>query len=316
MTNFWGSIGQQIVDASTGWQHIQMMSQLRNALIVGGIEDPDRYLGQQGFQDQIDALGRMGADYWADGMKAIVSQIAQQAHPSGSGSGFSGGGSSGGGGASNEQLAQGFESQIRELAGQMGLDPNDPQWGDLASQAVGNKWTIETLRHMVANNVNMDTATHAGSIHDTFDKTKAAAADYMVRTNNEEMLGWAKQVASGDLNEQSILGQIKDRAKQQYSWLSNTIDSGTTLKQYFQPHVQEIAKLLEVAPDQVDLLNDSRFANVLHKAATADDPIDRSMTVGETAAMTRGLDAWKSTSNAKDSAATGITTLAKTLGAM
>ena len=221
----------------------------------------------------------------------------------------------GGGGLSNQQKAAQFLAEIKNIAGILGLGES-PDWADLANQAVSNGWSVEILRDMVADHITMDTSKAPGMVHNIFAQTKAAASDYFLNVSDEQMLSWAKQIAKGDLETNAIMPMLQQAAKNQYSWLANTIDSGVTLKDYFKPHREEIANLLEVSPDSIDFLNDNRWRNVLRRVPTQDDPLERSMTISETSAYVRGLDDWKKTQNAKTEAASAVTALGKMMGVM
>jgi hypothetical protein len=165
------------------------------------------------------------------------------------------GGAAGAGGLSNSQKAEQFLAEIKNIAGILGVGESG-DWAELANNAVSNGWSVEILRDMVADHITMDTANAPGLVHNLFAQTKSTASDYFLNVSDEQMLAWAKQVAKGDMEANAIPPMLQDAAKKQYGWLANTIDSGVTLKDYFKPHREEIANLLEVSPDSIDFLND------------------------------------------------------------
>jgi hypothetical protein len=219
--------------------------------------------------------------------------------------------SNGGSGYNVAQATEQFKAVIGDYAGQMGLEGN---YDDLAATAAANHWSPDMLRDALAAHIDMKTAERPGIVHDSIDKIRGAASDYLVTYSDEELLGFAKKIAANDMNIESALGSVRDRAKQQYSWLSNTIDNGTTLKQYFQPHREQIAKLLELGgADNVDLM-DNRWRDIVHKAPTDKDPVDRSLTVAETERYVRQMSEWRNTNNAKASFAAGAVALGRVMG--
>jgi hypothetical protein len=222
--------------------------------------------------------------------------------------------SSSGSGSSGYNVAQAteqFKAVIQNYQGQMGLEGN---FDDLAATAAANHWSPDMLRDALAAHIDIHTTERPGIVHDAIDKIRAAASEYFVTYNDDELLGFAKKIAAEDMNIESALGDVRDRAKQQYSWLANTIDSGTTLKQYFQPHRETIAKLLELGNgDNVDLMN-SKWRDIVHKAPTDKDPVDRSLTVAETERYVRQMNEWRNTNNAKASFSAGAVALGRVMG--
>lgn len=249
--------------------------------------------------------GGPGAPSWTDIQFAVLMRSGMLS-PSNQN-----GGGGGGGGISKAQLAGQFRAEIQNLAAQMGLQGD---FGHLADQAAANGWSIEMLRDMLADNITMETASRAGLVKTIVDKTRATGADYFLSISDEQALGYAKRVARNELDEEAIVSDLRDQAKQRYFWLAPQIDAGSTMKQIFQPHRETIAKLLEVAPDTVDFINDGRFKPIVE--ATALDGTKYSLTVGDTEKHVRGLEDWKHTNNAKSQAANAVTALARTFGSM
>jgi hypothetical protein len=192
----------------------------------------------------------------------------------------------------------------------------DQDWNAIGWQAANNNWDVEKIRDVLADQITADTARNPGYVNDMISKTRGYAADYFVRVSEEEALQFAKQVASGELDVDSIKGEMARRAKSQYSWLSNAIDSGATLKEYFDPHRKTIADMMEISPDKVDFLNDPQWANVINRPPDADDQTRREMTLSEVQTFVRSKDQWSTTQNARSTAANGAVAIAKALGAL
>jgi hypothetical protein len=241
----------------------------------------------------------------AETRMANVSWAIQQAGASRSSSG------SGGSGYNVAQATEQFKAVIGDYQGQMGLEGN---YDDLAATAAANHWSPDMLRDALAAHITMQTAERPGIVHDAIDKIRGAASEYLVSYNDDELLDYAKRIAANDLNVESAVGDVRDRAKQQYSWLSNTIDSGTTLKQYFQPHREAIAKLLELGSGENVNLMDTKWRDIVHKMPSEKDPIDRSLTVAETERYVRQMNEWRSTNNAKAAFSGGAVALGRVMG--
>jgi hypothetical protein len=223
-------------------------------------------------------------------------------------------GGPGSGGPSTAQRAANITAEIRNIARMFGLPDQD--FNALGWQAANNNWDIEQIRDLLADQITYETTKNPGYVNDIMSKTRSYASDYMVRVSDEEALSFAKQVASGDLDPESIKTEMGRRAKAQYSYLSHVIDGGGTLKEYFDPHRKTIAQLMEVAPDKIDFLNDPQWSNVINRPPDSNDTTRREMTLSETEAFVRSKDQWSTTQNARSTAANGAAAIAKALGAL
>lgn len=203
----------------------------------------------------------------------------------------------------------GFHSELNNYAGQLGLGGD---WGSLAQQAIDNNWDLEHVKDLIAANITMETANRAGMVQQVFGRTREAAKQYYFDVDNETMLSFARQIAAGELGVDAIDAWARDVAKQRYGHLADVIDSGITLRDYFSQHRQEIGKLLEIAPDQVDLQNDQRFSDVMTKVQ--DDGTVRAMTITEAGMRARSLDDWKRTNNASQTVSSVIMEVGRTMG--
>lgn len=236
--------------------------------------------------------------------RSLVEQTIKRGRSSGPGSG----------GPTTAQRAANIAAEVKNIAKLFGLPDQD--WNAIGWQAANNNWDVEKIRDVLADQITADTARNPGYVNDMISKTRGYAADYFVRVSEEEALQFAKQVASGELDVDSIKGEMTRRAKSQYSWLSNAIDSGATLKEYFDPHRKTIADMMEISPDKVDFLNDPQWANVINRPPDADDQTRREMTLSEVQTFVRSKDQWSTTQNARSTAANGAVAIAKALGAL
>jgi hypothetical protein len=223
-------------------------------------------------------------------------------------------GGPGSSGPTTAQRASNIAAEIKNIAKMFGLPDQD--WNAIAWQAANNNWDVEKIRDVLADQITADTAKNPGYVNDMISKTRSYAADYMVRVSDEEALQFAKQVASGELDPDSIKAEMGRRAKAQYSYLGHVIDAGGTLKEYFDPHRKTIAQLMEVAPDKIDFLNDPQWSNVINRPPDSNDTTRREMTLSETEAFVRSKEQWSTTQNARSTAANGAAAIAKALGAL
>lgn len=240
----------------------------------------------------------------ADQMKAEEILTKKQQRPS------SGGGNSG---PTTAQTAAGIKAELENLAGLFGVSPQD--WSEVSMQAAQNNWNAAMIRDAVANAITLESSKRAGLVKNVITKSRDVAANYFVQVGDEEALGWAKQIARGEMEEESIVAGLRDRAKAQYYWLAPAIDQGITLKEYFEPHRQTIAKLMEVSEDSIDFMNNTKWNKVVRYMPPEQEGV-REMNLGEVERYVREQEEWKATSNAKQSANGAVAAIGRIFGAV
>lgn len=220
---------------------------------------------------------------------------------------------SGPSGPSIAQNAAGIKAELENLAGLFGVTPQD--WSDLAWEAASNNWNAAMIRDAVANQISIESIKNAGLVKNVITKSRDVAANYFVQVGDEEALGWAKQIARGEMEEESIVAGLRDRAKAQYYWLAPAIDSGVTLKEYFQPHREMVAKLMEVSSDSIDLANNPKWNSIV-RYTPPDQQGVREMNLSEVERYVRGQEEWKKTNNAKSTANNAVASIGRIFGAL
>lgn len=225
----------------------------------------------------------------------------------------SSGAGSGSSGPSKAQTAASIEAEIRNIAGVLGINNRD--WNSLAWEATNNNWNAAMIRDRLADMLDISMVNTAGIVQQTKARTTELARKYFVNVTDQEALDWAKRLASEEIDDNQITVSIRDRAKAQYYWLADVIDSGVTLDEHFQSHKALVSQLLEVAPDSVNFMGDEKFNKIL-SYKDPESNSQRSMNLFETAKYIRGLDEWKQTSNAAGTAADAAVAVARAMGAM
>lgn len=238
-----------------------------------------------------------------DAQKFIDSLMQVDDTPSGPGSS----------GPTTAQNAAGIKAELENLAGLFGLAEQD--WSDLSWEAASNNWNAAMIRDAIADRIDLESANRAGLVKNVITKSRDVAANYLVQVGDEEALGWAKRIARGEMEEESIVASLRDRAKAQYYWLAPAIDSGVTLKEYFQPHKEMIAKMMEVSTDSVDLMNNPKWNNVVRYMPPDQEGV-REMNLSEVQQYVRQQEEWKATSNAKSTAADAVVSIGRIFGAL
>lgn len=139
-----------------------------------------------------------------------------------------------------------------------------------------------------------------GSVQTNMARVKAGASAYLLNVSDQTAFDYAKQIAGGEATAEDINAMFAVQASRMRPWLADVINSGVTLQQYFDPYKQDISKLLEISPDQVDLQN-PKWSQVIDYVDKTGN--HRSMTRTEASQYVRGLSEWDHTSQALDQSA-------------
>lgn len=204
------------------------------------------------------------------------------------------------------------QATLWDIAANMGVSGVDI--GELSRNAVRFGWTDDQVRDQLSSYINASALSGQNMVRTLADQARDLGAQYFVKTDDEQALNFGRRIAAGEMKAEDMQAYYRDRAKELYSHLGSVIDQGVTLKQYFAPHKAEIAKLLEVSEDSIDLMNDPKWGEVLRRQN--DDGTMRAATLTEVADMARKDEKWRNTQNAQDGAAGMAMTLAKTFGAI
>ena len=216
--------------------------------------------------------------------------------------------------ASAERKRQERLAEMRDLSNQIGLRLGDDWLRNMGEDSLRFGWGEAEMRDMLATHINIFTAWNEGQVKTLFNRSKDLGGEYFVKANDDQHLKFAVDVVKGDYTEEDMVGWYRDQAKSKYAHLSKVLDQGVTMKQYFDPHRQQISELLEVSGEQVDFMNDDRWRQVVTKHN--EDGTARAMTLGEVADYTRSLADWRKTKNARASAAQMGKYLMETFGAI
>lgn len=139
-----------------------------------------------------------------------------------------------------------------------------------------------------------------GTMGASMTEIKGRADDYGLPMSEQAAFDWSKQIAAGLGTNEGVEAYLREQAKQRYSWLAADLDRGATVKQLFDPILQEASRLLEISPADISL-NDPRFQAIIDH--TDEQGVRRSMTGAEAANYIRSTEDWQKTTNARRDAA-------------
>lgn len=191
---------------------------------------------------------------------------------------------------------------IAMQASKFGLKFSTKRLSDLAVKALRFGWNPQEIQLAIAAEMRYNPkAAYGGGVGQMMNQVKAAAANYLVPITKKQAWEWARRMVSGVGTMEAVEAQMNKLAKTRFPHLAKLIDQGIVPAQYFAPHQQAIASLLEISPESVNLM-DTRWNPVMAFRSDAKSPL-RTMTLTEASRFARMQPEWKKTNNAYQSVA-------------
>lgn len=151
-----------------------------------------------------------------------------------------------------------------------------------------------------------------GTMGTSMDSFQQRAAEYMVPLSDKTAFEWAKKVAMGEIDPAYAEEYLQKQAKARFAHLADDIDRGFTVKEIFDPYIEQTAQLLEKAPNQIDLMQ----PDLMPMIDTVDQTTGkrRAMTLSEAGQFVRKGPEYDKTQGAMNRAAAFTENLTKTFG--
>lgn len=203
---------------------------------------------------------------------------------------------------------------VSPLASQMGVTLDDTKLSVIAENAAKFEWNEFQIKAAIAAEA-MYKPDFGGDIGFYETEIKNTAKSFMIPVSDEDAFSWAKRRAAGEVNQQGINDYYRTVAKGFFGGnqqMVQFLDSGGTLTDYFRPHTQVLAQLLELAPESIDFVNDQRFRPILNHADAKG--LIRPMDIGEVTKHAKSLDDYWKTTNAQTEVSSYLTTLSQAFG--
>lgn len=183
----------------------------------------------------------------------------------------------------------------------------------MAVQSLREGWDPQKLATAIFNEgaFRPDQAQQTGQIKTTASKIKSLASEYMLTVSDATANQYAQQIILGQLDEGAVATIFADQAKGRFPSLADQIDKGIRPAQFFDSYQQQIAAMLEIDPDQVDLMS-PKWAKIIDNQRS--DGTRSPMTLSETMDYVRSTPEWDRTDNAMKDAAYAAELLGKTFG--
>lgn len=206
------------------------------------------------------------------------------------------------------------KEEVLRLASALGVDLSPADADRIAEEGAAQDWSIgqPNWGWAVASAAEYK-ADFGGEIGAFETNIKANARDYLMPISDEDAWNMAQKKAKGEITDDGIIQHFKEQATGLLPSLKKYIEEGQTPRQLLGGHINQIAKLLEISPDQVDFLGDPRMQSVIsHTDEKTGEPRIKNLT--ETSSYVKGLDEYWKTSNAQNESAQYMQVLKQTFG--
>lgn len=153
--------------------------------------------------------------------------------------------------------------------------------GEVAKNAIRGAWTPKDLERIVADDLKGEPLP-AGQASANADVIMGMARSQGLPLSRQTAEQWALDVAAGRDTTEGIRSRLTDLAKDRWRHDPNVLGAiaeGRTAADHFSAYRDKIAQTLELHPDDVDLLNDTRWKDYLE--TVGEDGKKRPTTWGE-----------------------------------
>ena len=209
----------------------------------------------------------------------------------------------------HRQNAMGF---ISDTARTLGLRLSDEALGQLAEDALTFGWiNAETgaMSSLMTDAIVMQGMADKaggngliGTIDVEAQEIQEEAAKYFLSVTPSVAEDVARSISLGETTLAAVKEKLRRDAAEQFPFFKGQLDQGFTLAQLFDSRRQRVASLLEIDPEEVDFLNDSRFSHLV-EFAEVDGGGYRPANFAELGDYVRGLPEFDRTDQALSSAA-------------
>lgn len=230
--------------------------------------------------------------------------------------------------AAAEQQRAAMRARITDMGVTMGLD--NGEWiGYMAEDALSKGWNDQQITDALAARIGVSTPGKAayGTMGATIDQIKALGAQYLIGVSYQDAWNWSREILTGAQSLDGLQSMFTDQAKHLFANNKAVLDQlnqGGTLASMTSAYRQQISNLLEVAPDQVDFLNNPRFMQVLNYSGQgtgtegsgqgASGAEVRPMTMYELGKWARSQAEWKNTDQGRGTSAQLAEKILTTMG--
>lgn len=188
-------------------------------------------------------------------------------------------------------------TSIRLQAEKFGIGLNSNQIFQMAANALRLGWNPQEIQLAIAGQMKWNKLSWAtgGGVGTIMSDVQRTAAQFMVPVTAKQAWQWARRVVGGLSTMDAVESQFRLIAAVKYPHLVKELGRGVTPAEFFAPHRNVIAEMLEVSPESIDLMADKKWSPVV---SFRDRNKTRAMTLTEAARYARMRPEWARTANA------------------
>jgi hypothetical protein len=169
----------------------------------------------------------------------------------------------------------------------------------LASQYLMNGWNSDQLQQALSGYIQYDTNGALGGTSGQNEMTlRGLAAENGVSLSNNWLLSTARGIGDDTTSLQDAEGYIRKQAEQLFPQYSKQLMAGQNMIDLASPYIQDYQKILEVGPNQTNLMDPTLVKALQYKDPTG---ANNSMPLWQFDQSLRNDPRWTKTQNAQDS---------------
>lgn len=201
-------------------------------------------------------------------------------------------------------------SEIAEQARQIGMPVDPRRLNQIATDSLRFGWQGTQLRDALTADFDYQ-AGMGGQAGEAARQVKELAGQYLIPLSDQAVDNWTERIVSGAADQEAYRAYLVEQAKSLFPGMAGALDKGVTVSQYADPYKQIAARELEVAPEQIDLM-DPKYRVML-------DQVDKqgnrtAMTLSQASEYLRGRPEWQQTGAANEKAAALTESLLRSFG--
>lgn len=208
-----------------------------------------------------------------------------------------------------KETALGFRLQ----AAQLGIPIDDNRLFTMSAQALRMGWNDEEMQLALAAEMRWNPkGIPTGGVANLMGEVAKMGADYMVPMTDKQQWEWSRRIVGGASDMAGVEAQMQLIAAARFPHLTKQIQQGITPGQFFTPYRNAIAQVLEMSPDDIDLM--SKEWGPVTSYADPRTGQARPMTFTEAERYARSRPEWSRTNAAWETTAPAIQTLLEIFG--
>jgi hypothetical protein len=165
-------------------------------------------------------------------------------------------------GQANRQRQQTI-NQYYDMAAQLGVSVPVNNMYLLAEAGLRQGWDENEIRRAILEQAHGKDPL-AGTVDATATRLRGVASEWGVPYGDDQSFEEAKKIQGGRGSVEGFTERMRQQAKSLFPALAESIDKGTSVRQYAEPYAQMASQLLEMDSSQFDL-SDDKFRRLLQR---------------------------------------------------